>query len=378
MPEVVVVGGGVVGASIAYHLAAKGQRGILVIERDTLGSGSTGKNAGGIRLQFSTEINVRLSQRSVAKLERFGDEMGIDIQFHQVGYLILITDEKDVAPFGRSLAMWDRLGVPARRLERGEISAVFPEIVTDDVLFATFCQKDGHADPSSMLSGYVAGARRLGVTFRDHSEVTGIDVDRGRVSAVRVGDERIPCGTLIVAAGAWTAPVAALAGVDVPIAPLRRQILVTDRVAGFDHPFPLTVEFATGLYMHRESGGVLLGMADPADGPGYNESVNWDFLATLIERAVSRLPVLERAAIRTAWAGLYEDTPDKHPILGPVEGVSGLILAAGFSGHGVMHSPATGELIAELLCDGRTSLDISSLGLDRFRTGRLVTEHNVI
>ena len=177
MPEVVVVGGGVVGASIAYHLAAKGQRGILVIERDTLGSGSTGKNAGGIRLQFSTEINVRLSQRSVAKLERFADEMGIDIQFHQVGYLILITDEKDVAPFGRSLAMWDRLGVPARRLERGEISAVFPEIVTDDVLFATFCQKDGHADPSSILSGFVSRARAGGARFREQSAVTGVEVD---------------------------------------------------------------------------------------------------------------------------------------------------------------------------------------------------------
>lgn len=376
--DVVIVGGGIVGASIAYHLAKKGQRGILIIERDTLGSGSTGKNAGGIRLQFSTEINVRLSQRSVARLECFADEMGIDIQFHQVGYLILITDARDVASFERSLALWSRLGVPARRLARGDIAGVFPEVVTDDVLFATFCPKDGHADPSSMLGGYVTGARRLGVAFRDHAEVTGIEVERGHVSAVRVGDERIPCGTLIVAAGAWTAPVAAMAGVDVPIVPLRRQILVTDRIAGFDHPFPLTVEFATGLYMHRESGGVLLGMADPADGPGYNETVNWDFLATVIERAVARLPLLERAAIRTAWAGLYEDTPDKHPILGRVGAVGGLILAAGFSGHGVMHAPATGELIAELVCEGRTSLDITSLGLDRFRTGRLVTEHNVI
>jgi sarcosine oxidase subunit beta len=172
--------------------------------------------------------------------------------------------------------------------------------------------------------------------------------------------------------------VAALAGVDLPISPLRRQIFVTDPVPGLDHEFPLTVEFATTLYFHRESGGVLMGMADPADGPGFDSSINWEFLPTLVERALYRLPPLERANVKNGWAGLYEDTPDKHPIIGAVPGLEGFLCAAGFSGHGIMHAPATGEAIAELIVDGRTSLDLSSLAYDRFSRGALIREHNVI
>jgi sarcosine oxidase subunit beta len=376
--DVVVIGGGVVGASIAYHLVSRGVRSVLVLERDTLGAGSTGKNAGGIRQQFSTEINVRLSQRSVARLERFADEIGVDIQFQQVGYLFLITRGRDAAAFERSLALWARLGVPARRLDRDAIRGIFPEIVVDDVIFGTFCAKDGHADPTSILNGYVSRARAGGATFREHAAVTAIEVESGRVRAVRAGDERIACETVVNAAGAWAAEIGRLAGVDLPIQPLRRQIFVTGPVTGMDHPIPLTVEFATSLYMHRESGGILMGMADPNDPPGYCESVNWDFVPTVVERALARLPLLERAAIRSAWAGYYEDTPDKHPILGRVAPVDGFLVAAGFSGHGIMHSPATGELIAELITDGRTSLDISALRHSRFAEGRLIPEHHVI
>src|SRR5438128_754396 len=260
--DVVIVGGGIIGASIAYHLTKKGVHDILVLERDRLGSGSTGKNAGGIRLQFSSEINVKLSQRSLPHIERFADEIG---------------------------------------------------------------------------------AR-----------------------------------TVVNAAGPWAAEVAKLASIELPIQPLRRHIFVTEPVPGLDEDFPLTIEFATGLYGHRESGGVLLGMADPNEKPAFDDSVNWDFMPAVVERALSRFPILERTSIKTGWAGLYEDTPDKHPILGTVDGVDGFINAAGFSGHGVMHAPVTGELISELIVDGRTSLDISALALSRFRTGQLVREHNVI
>jgi len=180
------------------------------------------------------------------------------------------------------------------------------------------------------------------------------------------------------AAGPWAAEVAKLASIELPIQPLRRHIFVTEPVPGLDEDFPLTIEFATGLYGHRESGGVLLGMADPNEKPAFDDGVNWDFMPTVVERALSRFPILERTSIKTGWAGLYEDTPDKHPILGKTDGVEGFINAAGFSGHGVMHAPVTGELIAELIVDGRTSLDISALALSRFRTGQLVREHNVI
>ena len=376
--DAVIVGGGVIGASIAYHLATRGVPNIVVLERDTLGSGSTSKNAGGIRQQFSSEINVRLSQRSVPRFEAFEAEMGIDPAFRQVGYLFLITAERDVAPFERSLALWKRLGVPAIRIERDAVHALFPEIVTADVRFATFCAKDGHADPNSILQGYVRRARDLGVRFVEGAVVTAIDRAAGHVSAVHAGGERIACPLVIDAAGAWAGEVGRLAGADLPIVPLRRQIFVTERVPDLDREFPLTIEFASGLYMHRESGGVLLGMADPKDRPGFDESVNWDFMPDVVERAMARLPLLEQATVRTAWGGLYENTPDKHPIVGRVEGLDGFLCAAGFSGHGLMHAPAIGELVAELVVDGRTSLDLAPLRAGRFAEGNIVPEHNVI
>ena len=376
--EVVIVGGGIVGASIAYHLASRGMRDVVVLEREQIGSGSTTRNAGGVRLQFSTEINVRLSLRSLPRIERFAEEMGIDPELRQVGYLFLITEERDVAPFEASLAMWTRLGVPARRLDAAGVKEVFPELHVDDVRFATLCLRDGYCDPTSLLNGYVARAREKGVTFREHDGATAIERDGDRVSAVRTAKGRIACATVVNAAGAWAAEVGRLAGVELPIRPLRRQIFVTDPVPGLDREFPLTVEFASSLYFHRESGGVLMGMVDPTDGPGFDASVNWDFLPTVVERALFRLPILERANVKTGWAGFYEDTPDKHPILGAVPGLHGFICAAGFSGHGIMHAPATGELIAELIVDGRTSLDVAPLSYDRFRRGDLIKEHNVI
>jgi sarcosine oxidase subunit beta len=376
--DVVIVGGGIVGASIAYHLTRKGARDVIVVERDRLGAGSTGKNAGGIRLQFSSEINVRLSQYALPHIEHFADEIGADPHFHQVGYLFLITEERDVAPFERSLELWKRLGVPARRLDAAGAHDLFPSARTDDVRFATFCPKDGYADPSSMLAGYVARAREGGAQFVEHSPVTKVMCEKGRVAGVRAGDDEIAAPTVVDAAGPWAAEVAKLASIDLPIEPLRRHIFVTETVPGLDRDFPLTIEFASGLYAHRESGGVLLGMADPNEKPAFDDSVNWDFMPTVVERALSRFPILERTSIKTGWAGLYEDTPDKHPILGPVDGVDGFICAAGFSGHGIMHAPATGALIAELIVDGRTSFDISALRASRFREGQLVREHNVI
>lgn len=376
--EVVIVGGGVLGASIAYHLASRGVRDVVVLERDRLGSGSTSKNAGGIRLQFSTEINVRLSQRSLPRFERFGEEMGVDPAFRQVGYLFLITTDGDASAFERSLALWSRLGVPARRLDPSGVKEVFPGLRADDVRFATFCPTDGYLDPTSLLNGYVARARDRGVRFREDEPVIGIDREAGRVCAVRTPAGTISCPTVVDAAGPWAAEIASFVGVALPITPLRRQIFVTDPVPGLPQGFPLTVEMATSFYFHRESGGVLMGMADPADAPGFDDSVNWEFLPDIVERALDRLPVLERANVKTGWAGFYEDTPDKHPILGRIDAVPGFVAAAGFSGHGLMHAPAAGEAIAELIVDGRSSLDVSALSFDRFTRGDLIREHNVI
>jgi sarcosine oxidase subunit beta len=229
-----------------------------------------------------------------------------------------------------------------------------------------------------MLNGYVARAREGGATFVEGAEVTAIPRANGHVTGAQTKKEGIAAPTVVNAAGPWAAAVAKLAGVELPIRPLRRHIFVTEPLEGLDHDFPLTIEFASGLYAHRESGGILLGMADPDEKPGFDDGVNWDFMPEVVERALARFPLLERASIKTGWAGLYEDTPDKHPILGRVDGIDGFINAAGFSGHGIMHAPATGELIAELIVDGRTSLDIDALGASRFGSGQLVREHNVI
>jgi sarcosine oxidase subunit beta len=376
--EVVIVGGGVLGASIAYHLAARGLRDVVVLERDRLGSGSTSRNAGGVRLQFSTEINVRLSQRSLPHWERFKDEMGVDPDFHQVGYLFLITTERDTTAFERSLALWSKLGVPARRLPRENIRDIFPELHADDVGFATFCPKDGYLDPTALLNGYVARARDRGVRFREGQSVNAVSVDRGAITSVRTTNAEYQCATVVNAAGPWAAEIGRLAGVDLPITPLRRQIFVTDPLAALTREFPLTVEMATSFYFHRESGGVLMGMADPADKPGFDDSVNWDFLPSIVERALERMPLLEKANVKTGWAGFYEDTPDKHPILGNIDALRGFVCAAGFSGHGLMHAPAAGEAIAELITSGKTTLDISALAHARFARGELIREHNVI
>lgn len=375
--SVVVVGAGVIGAAVAYHLTKRGVRDVLILERDVAGSGSTGKNAGGIRLQFSTEINVRLSQLSVAEIERFEAETGVDALFHQVGYLFLITQERDVEAFERSLALWERLGVPARRLTAAEAQGLVPQLNVSDVRFATFCGKDGYADPSSMLRGYLQGARAAGARLVEGARLTSIEVARGRVRAAGVDGARVACETVVNATGAWAREVGALAGLELPIAPVRRMVFVTERFDELPAQFPMVIDFACGFYFHRESGGVLLGMADPTDAPGFREDVNWDFLPTVVERALYRVPVLERASIKRGWAGLYENTPDAHPILGRTD-VEGFVCAAGFSGHGVMHAPATGRLLAELIVDGRTSLDLAPVALERFRTGTLLREHNVI
>jgi sarcosine oxidase subunit beta len=290
----------------------------------------------------------------------------------------LFTTERDVPPFERSLEMWQRLGVPARRVDAAGAKELCPFVRTDDVIFATFCAKDGYADPSSLLNGYAARAREGGATFVEDAPVTGVACDNGHVTGVRTPRGDVATRTIVDAAGPWGGEVSRLAGVELPIVPLRRHIFVTDPVPGIDRDFPLTIEFASGLYAHRESGGVLLGMADPNERPGFDTSVNWEFLPTVVERALSRFPALEKANVRTGWAGLYEDTPDKHPILGFVDEVPGFVCAAGFSGHGVMHAPATGEAIAELITKGRTTLDISELSPARFKTGQLVREHNVI
>jgi sarcosine oxidase, subunit beta len=376
---VVIVGGGVIGASVAYHLAMRGITEALVIERSGLGSGSTGRSAGGIRQQFSTEVNCRLSMLSVEKLLRFEADTGWDPSFHQVGYLFLLTRPDDWSSFQASAAMQQSLGLPVSLLSAADVQARVPPLVVDDVLGATFCPTDGHADPTQVCLGYAAAARARGVEVASGVSVTGIATQSGRVEAVETDDGRISTPLVVDAAGPWAAQIAAMAGADVPIQPYRRQLYFIERFPEVPHDAPMVVDFATSMYFRREGPGLLLGMTDRAEPSSFNMNTDDAFLGMLIENTIRRLPAIENASLASGWAGLYDVTPDANPVLGPMPQVEGLLMAAGFSGHGFMHAPAVGQLVAEIIADGEaTTIDISPFRIERFAAGPLAAERNVI
>ncbi len=378
--DVVIIGGGVMGASAAYHLAQRGCSDVVLLEKGPfLGMEATGKCAGGIRYQFSTEINVRLSQLSLPMLERFHEELGQDIDLHWPGYLFLLDNAADLATFQRNVAMQNRLGVPTRIIGRDEAQKLAPLLHMDDILAAAWHAGDGLADPNGVVQGYAAGARRLGAKTLTGVEATGIRVKSGQVTAVETPHGTIATPAVVDAAGPWAGQVAALAGVDLPITPLRRQIVVTTPLTGVPADFPFVIDFSRSLYFHREGEGILTGQSNPNETPGFDQSVDNAWTEQHLELAAWRFPLLSEAGLLSQWAGLYEVTPDAHPVIDRLSEPAGFYVAGGFSGHGFMHGPITGLLIAELLLNGRAhSLDIHQLRFSRFAEGDLVREHNVV
>jgi sarcosine oxidase subunit beta len=377
---VVIVGGGVMGTSIAYHLAARGQRDVVLLERSELfGQGATGKCAGGVRHQFASEINIRLSTESIRMLERFETEPGHAIGLHQCGYLFILTRSEDIDAFRQNVALQHRLGVMTEWLTPEEVRQRLPQIRTDDVLGGTFYGRDGIADPSGVIDGYVSAARRLGVKLLTGVEVTRLDVSSNTLRGVHTSAGSIEAATLVNAAGPFAADVGRMHGSDLPITPLRRQMLLTTPLPEIPPDFPFAIDFATGLYFHREGTGLLTGMANRDEPPGIDESVDLEWERTALEFAVRRMPLLEHAGLARHWAGLYEMTPDAHPLVGRLEPFDNVYIAAGFSGHGFMQGPIIGKLMAEVMLDGQAStIDISPLSPVRFETGSTEREYNVV
>ncbi|MFN3761880.1 MAG: NAD(P)/FAD-dependent oxidoreductase [Anaerolineae bacterium] len=378
--DVVIIGGGVMGTSTAYHLALKGCRNVLLLERESFfGIQATGKCAGGIRYQFGTEINVRLSLLSLPMLDRFEEELGQPIGLRYCGYLFLLTREEDVAAFRQNVEMQRRLGVMTQWLEADDIARMVPLVNLEGVLAGTFHERDGLADPNSVVQGYVSGARRLGARLLNDVEVTGIEVAGGRVQGVVTNRGKVAAPVVVNAAGPWAGEVGRMAGVEIPIVPIRRQIVVTGPLPEVPPDFPFVIDFAQSLYFHREGPGILTGMSNPNEPPGFDQSVDKEWELVHLEAAMKRMPILEKATLASHWAGLYEVTPDAHPILGRVPELEGFYIIGGFSGHGFMHGPACGLLLAEEILDGQAhTLDISSLSITRFREGRLIREYNVV
>jgi sarcosine oxidase subunit beta len=372
------------GASVAWHLTRVGIRRVVLVEREAvLGAGSTGRNAGGVRHQFSHEANVRLSIESIRVLRHFAEEVGDEIDFWQDGYLFLLSTPVQVETFRRSVAMQRRRGVAVDWLTAEEAAARAPGLDTDGVLAATFCAADGIADPSGVTHGFARAARAAGAEIRRGVEVTAIRRASGRVTGVETTGGAISAPVVVNAAGPWAGRVAALAGETLPVAPLRRHIFIAapaggDWAGGAPDTRIMVIDFDTTFYFHREGAGVLFGIGERDERPGFDTTVQWDVLERATPVAVRRLPALADAAITQAWAGLYEMTPDAMPIIGPSGGLAGLYAIAGFSGHGFQHSPAAGRILADVIAGRDPDFDLAPFRATRFADGTSSPERHVV
>jgi len=378
--DVVIIGGGCMGASVAYYLSRLGQTNVILLEReDQLGTGSTGRNAGGVRHQFSHQANVRLSIESIHLFEEFAEVIGSPIDFHQDGYLFLLAEAAHVEAFRLAVTMQRALGVAVDWLSPDEAATLAPGVGVDGIRAATFCSRDGICDPNGVTMGLASAARRAGVEVRRGCEVTGIRMDGSRVAGVETTTGPIATRTVVNATGAWAAAIGMMADVALPVAPLRRHIFIAAPPAEGVWPTSriMVIDFATSFYFHREGANLLFGMGDPTQREGFVVTVNWQVLEDIAPVAARRLPAFADATILKAWAGLYEMTPDAMPIIGRT-GPEGFFTIAGFSGHGFQHSPAAGRILADIITGRHPQCDVSPFSLERFAMASGVAEGGVV
>ncbi len=354
-----------------------------MVEREAhQGKGSTGKSMGGVRAQFATEVNIRMSLYSIPFFAAFDETLGHPSGYRPQGYLFVATNDRHVDylrdNYGRQVSLGLR---HAQMLTPDDVQRLAPEIRADDVTGGSFCSTDGFVDPYSVMTGFMTRALGQGAQLMRDTDVTGIEVDARGVAGVQTTNGFIASRTVVNAAGAWAGKLAAAAGVELPVEPLRRMLVPTEPFDKVSHQSPMVVDMKTGFHYRPEGLGLLLAWNDPSEKPGFKTDFDPAFVEKILTRGVDRLPCLEEAEVnpRRAWAGLYEMTPDHHAVLGPVKAVPGLYLANGFSGHGVMHSPATGRIVADLILNGRTNvIDAGVLSFERFAEGRLQKETAIL
>jgi sarcosine oxidase subunit beta len=376
--EVAIIGGGIMGAATAYHLARRGCTDVVILEKDLLAQASTGLSAGGIRQQFSHPANIRLSQEAVRVFERFEQEFGVNMEFRQVGYLFLAQSEEVWQEFLTNVELQRRHNVPVEALSPDEIKHRWPYLNVEDLRGGTFCAKDGYADPYMAAMGFANAARRLGVRIEEQTKVTTIRMEGGKVRGVETTNGPIAAPVVVNVAGPWGGEIAKLAGLNLPVKPYRRQVFVTKAFDAIPKPVPMILDIEPAFYFRGEGPGVLMGMSDPHEPSSFN--LNWDysFMEKVIDKAFHRAPILEEAEIGRGWGGLYAITPDDNPIIGAMPGIEGHFCAIGFSGHGFQQAPTVGRILSELILDGRTDFDLSPFHYDRFDQVRGKAETRVV
>jgi sarcosine oxidase subunit beta len=376
--DCVIIGGGVMGTAIAYYLAREGIGDTVVVEASHLAAGATGRCGGGIRQQWSTEANTKLAIESVRLFRGLEEELDADIEFLQGGYLVLAYTDEDVEQFKANVALERGLGLDVEILTPDDITrGVVPELNTEGVRLATYCPSDGSANPFLTTQAYADAAERLGVEIELFTPVTRILTEGGRVTGVETARGSVSAPAVVNAAGSYSVPLARTAGVDLPITPYRRQILVTEPLERFFDP--MIISFSYGIYFRQtKHGAVIGGFGDPEEPPGFNETSSLGFLVTMSRKLVHLMPALKPVKVVRQWAGLYDITPDAQPILGVTDGVEGLYQASGFSGHGFMIAPMTALLVAQVVAGREPALDIERLNARRFADGRVTTERSVV
>lgn len=379
--EAVIVGAGVIGCSIAYHLGRLGRKRVALLEREAMpGTGSTAKANGGIRAQFTTAVNIAMSLRSMAILDGLEDEIGQPPLYRKAGYLFVTGSEERLAAMRAAADLQRRAGVSVDVLGPKQLRTMAPYISTEGLVGGTFGPRDGFVDPAGLTNFFLAGAKQAGVELRTCAEVQAVRRDRGTfVVETREGTFESPVA--VDAAGAWAAAVAAMLGVELPVRPVRRQVFVSGPCSTLPRVIPMTVDADTAVLIRREGDRVAIAYSDPDEPPGFDTTVSPELLERIAGPIERRFPLVAATGIDLArsWAGLYAETPDQHAVLGEMPGVPGFFVAAGFSGHGIMHSPAAGECIAELIVAGRAGhVDVAPLGIERFARGTLIHETMVL
>lgn len=376
--DIVIIGGGIMGVSTAYYLAKRRCADVVIMEKDLLAQASTGLSVGGIRQQFSHPANILLSQESVKVYERFQEEFGVDINFYQVGYLFLAQKESTWKEFLSGAKIQRSYDVPVEIYSPEEIKDKWPYLNVSDLKGGSFGPNDGYADPYLAAMGFAKVARNLGVRIEENTEVIGINIRGGKIQGVETNRGSVAAPVVVDVAGAWGGKVARMVGFDLPVKPYRRQVFVTKAFDAIPRPVPMIIDMDVSFYFRGEETGILMGMSDPEEPSSFKTNVDWDFLEKVIEAAIGRVPVIEKAQVLRGWGGLYSVTPDDNPIIGTLPGVEGFFCAVGFSGHGFQHGPAVGCLLSELILEGEANFDLRPFAYDRFEREKFEGERRVV